>query len=356
MNIGDIVERDTGSAEPPQPKNKNPKPRKSLFSQKSTQRPAAKPRQIAKQAPLNDAEKIHLENIKHLASMSQQDVVAEKEELINSVDPQVLASLLRRAELKESQAVSEAPPPHAASNLSDTNEPKDKPQTPMPEDHATPDSNEQKQPHSDEKLPERTYGPEDAPLVPPNNLEHPQRNPQKHLAPHFPPPPEELKEYFSDLPVETDKLAWMRPIDEVDEAEYNAEMVSIAPSELRFDFRGDLITPRMSRYIRTDEGLHHHGDAPSAAGYTLAELAHLGRSSNPAQRSLALRTAGRVLHKLRVGKFNKSTDLQGGLEAIVDQTRILDSINEAVADRNLTVRTVATEAAWLAQAEHSLKQ
>lgn len=337
MNVGDIVEHETRSAEPPQPKEPVMKPRKSLFARKSARRQPAKP----PQPPLSDAEKIHLDNVKRLASMSPQDIASEKDELISNVDPKILASLLRRAELRESSHVQDPP----ASSTPVAVHPS--------EMHTETYNRNIGEASSDQAAAMSGYGPEDPPPVPPNELEHPQRNPQSHLAPHFPPPPEELKKYFSELPVETEKLAWMRPIDDADEAEYNPEMISLAPSELRFDFRGDLITPRMSRLISTDQGLHHHGDAPSAAGYTLAELAHLSRSSNPSQRSLALRTAGRVLHKLRVGKFNKSTDLQGGLETLVDQTRVLDSIMEATSDRNLTVRTVATEAAWLAQAEPS---
>lgn len=170
--------------------------------------------------------------------------------------------------------------------------------------------------------------------------------PDAHV--HFPPPPEELRKYFPDLPVETDKLAWMQPISETEQYEYSAEMASVRPSELRFDFHGNLLTPRQSQQIPTSAGLHHHGDAPAAAGYTLPELGRLARSAHPAQRSMAIQTAGRVLHKLRKRQFAKSSDLQEGLEALVRETRLLDTLMEQSHARSLTVRALAIEALWLA--------
>ena len=50
-------------------------------------------------------------------------------------------------------------------------------------------------------------------------------------------------------------------------------------------------------------GLHHHGAAPEDAGYTIGELAHLARSTVPAQRCVAFQTLGRVLYRLGRGEF-----------------------------------------------------
>ncbi|KAJ4292965.1 hypothetical protein N0V88_005629 [Collariella sp. IMI 366227] len=70
---------------------------------------------------------------------------------------------------------------------------------------------------------------------------------------------------------------------------------SLPVSALRFDFRGALLPPRLSRAVPVTKGLHHHGEAPEAAGYTIPELARLARSAVPAQRCLAYQTLGRML-------------------------------------------------------------
>lgn len=57
----------------------------------------------------------------------------------------------------------------------------------------------------------------------------------------------------------------------------------------RFDFEGRLVSMESGARIGMHEGLHHHGDQPAAAGYTLAELMRLSRSTVPAQRVQALR-------------------------------------------------------------------
>ena len=58
------------------------------------------------------------------------------------------------------------------------------------------------------------------------------------------------------------------------------------PEDLRFDFDGRLVEP--GRAVDVTEGLHHHGEAPDAAGYTVPELARLCRSAFPGQRILAM--------------------------------------------------------------------
>ena len=65
--------------------------------------------------------------------------------------------------------------------------------------------------------------------------------------------------------------------------------------DVRFDLSGVLIDAARAETIGVHEGLHHHGDAPVAPGYTLAELSHLCRSTVPAQRSQALLTLAGVL-------------------------------------------------------------
>lgn len=58
----------------------------------------------------------------------------------------------------------------------------------------------------------------------------------------------------------------------------------------RFDFEGRLVQPGAD--IAQHAGLHHHGESPQAAGYTLKELFLLARSSVAAQRAIALKVQG----------------------------------------------------------------
>lgn len=301
------------------------------------------------QPDMSDAEKIHLQSIRKLQSMSEEEITKEREQLFKTLDPAVLQSLLRRAEIKEAEMKGSADfdnppvrevtgvkaPPHGS-----TVEWFPDGVTPNPE--TANEGVERTEQIKDSELSEKTLKKESGKSV------HFDSDEVEEAHTHFPPPPEELKKYFPDLPVETDKLAWMQPISSVEEDEYSAEMTSVKPSELRFDFKGNLLTPRQSQLVPTSAGLHHHGDAPAAAGYTLPELGRLARSSHPAQRSIAIQTSGRILHKLFRKQFAKSSDLQEGLEALVRETRILDTLIESSSDRNLTVRTLAIEALWLA--------
>jgi hypothetical protein len=52
---------------------------------------------------------------------------------------------------------------------------------------------------------------------------------------------------------------------------------------------------RLILSIALGVGLHHHGQSPDKAGYTIRELARLSRSTVPSQRTIALQSLGAVL-------------------------------------------------------------
>lgn len=108
--------------------------------------------------------------------------------------------------------------------------------------------------------------------------------------------------YFPTLASDPAKLAWMTP-SPTPPAYLDPSTRSLPVSDLRFSFTGALLAPSASARIPVTAGLHHHGDAPDAAGYTLPELAHLSRSAFPAQRCVAFLTLGRVLFRLGRGEF-----------------------------------------------------
>lgn len=166
------------------------------------------------------------------------------------------------------------------------------------------------------------------------------------------------QKYFPSLPADPSKLAWMAPLPTAGspadlESPYHPAQSSVSASAVRFDFRGALVPPRAARAIPVTKGLHHHGEAPEAAGYTIPELARLARSAVPGQRCVAYQTLGRILYRLGAGQFGRPGDpLADGLWALCVEGAVLRSLrDEASLDdgpgRHRSARAFAVEAVWL---------
>ncbi len=170
--------------------------------------------------------------------------------------------------------------------------------------------------------------------------------------------------FFPNLPSDPSKLAWMAPIPTPHstadrESPYYPGQSSLPVSALRFDFRGVLIPPRLSRQIPVSKGLHHHGEAPEAAGYTIPELGRLARSAVPGQRCIAFQTLGRMLYRLGKGEWGigeggrvgEEDDLAFGLWRCFLETRVMDSLHEAASVEDgaghMASKAYAVEALWL---------
>jgi hypothetical protein len=134
----------------------------------------------------------------------------------------------------------------------------------------------------------------------------------------------------------------MTPATEAENAAYDPASANLDPKDIRFDFKGRIIPPSQSARIPTDVGLHHHGDAPSAAGYTIAELGILSRSAFPAQRSIAMQTAGRILFRLGKGEFGNENLVQAEGD-VGEKGMLAKGLWEAV-EENRLVETITTEA------------
>ncbi|ANB11409.1 Rba50p [Sugiyamaella lignohabitans] len=356
---------------------------------------------LSKGSELSEREKIHLENIEKMASMNADEIEREREELLRNMDPGILQALLRRAEAAEikqpkewddgsdskeakssqEQAIGKDRASATAGSSSSSKNPKDhssesqqkssRPQPTIESEQENPDTYEKPKSQSKprtvrfeqpaEREPEIHVDEDGNEYILEEDDDEDDATQQPGIDLHFPKPPTVPEEtesdfldemhikYFPDLEVEQDKLAWMRPVsEEEDMKEYSEYQDSLAPSELRFDFVGKLITPRQSRQISTDLGLHHHGDAPLAAGYTIAELAHLSRSTNYSQRCIAIRTLGRILYRL--GKLQYGKEISSGLYGLVEHARVNETLIEAADEnrtRSVAVRAYATEALWL---------
>ncbi|KAL7414450.1 hypothetical protein BDY24DRAFT_369638 [Mrakia frigida] len=104
--------------------------------------------------------------------------------------------------------------------------------------------------------------------------------------------PESIRSrYFStDTSFSPSKLEWMQP-----SSSSSPPAPSPALNEIRYSLEGLPISSDLSETLPTHLGLHHHGDSPSHAGYTLAEVVHLSLSTSPAQRSGMLGVLAKIV-------------------------------------------------------------
>lgn len=301
---------------------------------------------------LSDRQRISDENEQRIASMSQEEIEEERKELLNGLSPGLIERLLKKSTLD-----------HGAVHGSFKDEPVDNnPQLPQPIQGDGSIASTRKVAFKNT--------PDDAPPRPPpttvNVLDEDSLPPPTTV--HFPRPPTTRDDldldpsspefftqlhtkYFPDLPSDPSKLAWMNPPTTDEDAAYHPANTDLPASALRFDFRGDLLPPRKSRELPANLGLHHHADAPNAAGYTVPELARLARSAFPTQRCMAMQTLGRILYKLGMGIYGVE-DITQGLWRCMAEGRVVAGLEDAALGKqggHLSVKAYATDALWLWQ-------
>jgi hypothetical protein len=407
--VGDILERESPTANPPVapslktnvngfPAHKKRTPRVSAFKQqraakeqqaaaaaKSTSQDAPKARSVRFDAT-NEKQSIDDENTKRLAEMSTEEIEQERQELMQSLSPALIQKLMARSNIDEGSNERDLYPVEpAAPPTTDTTEEAPKPKTPntkkvsfaapSPEDKAAARPSE----------PVTTVSSTSTPATP--SASDPVQD-----SIHFPTPlqPPDLdpndpnflsalhEKYFPNLAYDPSSLSWMSPIDPSDTSSpYHPSQTGLNAHELRFDFKGTLLAPSVARSIPSDRGLHHHADAPEAAGYTIPELAVLSRSAVAAQRCMAYQTLGRILYRLGRGEYGVEKarqDVQGpvqvakdpgveeenddeedvgsamaaGLWGCIEEGRVVETLTEEANKTrgHLTARTFAQEALW----------
>ena len=383
--VGDIKERMVSSPiKPPSPPrlrssvNGFPRHKDRISNSKVKERNEAKPMaglgKLTQTLPMaakgdhgpyamSDGYFIDEENKQKLANMSEQEIEETRSELIKGLSPSLIKRLLERANIDEENS----------DTVRDTSSVTTKNHDLFlvsPEMKATKNLRSlPTKPLYDKQRPS-TYDAEGAPLNLPSYL-HPAISFPSSLAQppniHFPRPskapeldpsdPDFLSAlhstYFPTLPADPSATSWMTSLDAKAEEEsaYSIRNETFPPSAVRFDFQGHLLPPLLSSQIPTTKGLHHHANAPFSAGYTISELAHLARSSYPAQRCAAYQTIGRILYRLGRGDFGpEGEDLCEGLWQLMDQGKAVDQLVEAAADEhkgNKSVWATATDAVWL---------
>ncbi|XP_065833777.1 RNA polymerase II-associated protein 1-like isoform X2 [Oscarella lobularis] len=121
--------------------------------------------------------------------------------------------------------------------------------------------------------------------------------------------------------LEPAKLEWIQTL---------STSSSLPPShqstQVRFDFNGSIVPKDAD--VATREGLHHHGENPEAAGYTLSELFQMARSNVIQQRVLSLRVLARILtQRIDVEDYDEVTSfLANGALPLLTRWALDDSV------------------------------
>ena len=159
--------------------------------------------------------------------------------------------------------------------------------------------------------------------------------------------------YFPTLTHTPSTLSWLdqsTPSTEPVSHSYSPDLTSYPVSSLRFNFAGSLIPPSTALSIPVTQGLHHHGNAPESAGYTIPEFTLLARSTLPSQRCIAYQTIGRMLYRLGRGDFGQSgSELNEALWSEIEDERVIEVIMKEANSQggHASAKAYATEALWL---------
>lgn len=406
--IGEIVERKPAQANAPVIENASkltgfPKLEKIDFrAKKSRFRSTAKkaPKVVEPEPEVSEAQRIHQENMDKISLLTIDEISAEKEELLASLDPKLLQTLLQRTEARQNSDSAHSHHVHAEGHDGWIGGGRDGSSMPKLDDADVKralgvktvqfaEEDNKIFPATEETVIESNVaeaGDEDDDEIAPEGYQIIEEEPApQEFNVHFPKPKtatedpdldlndpkffDQLHEkYFPDFPKETSKLAWMTT--PMPKRKIN---VYESISDMRFDFKGNLVElDDKSQDVPTYMGLHHHSDNPQLAGYTIPELVHFSRSVVPTQRCLGIQVLGRILHKLGLHKYNiipmsandqeddnsefaeEVKEFRNQFEDLVwdllDQVRAIDSITEASDEtktKNLSVRNYALEALWL---------
>ncbi|CZS95106.1 related to Plasmodium yoelii rhoptry protein [Rhynchosporium agropyri] len=321
------------------------------------------------------------ENRRRLAAMSAEEIEEERNELVAGLNPALLEMLLKRSNLDEGRGDTgiEPPPATTKENAKAVSETAQEDRSQEIRSKEVADSVPAPKPAGKRIDPAKSVRFEDDDNEPssPINLQsassaQPDPLPEGiHPSMHFPTAPtvpdldpadpsflENLHaKYFPNLPAEPSKLAWMAPIPTHgsiadQESPYYPSSQGLSASAFRFDFRGGLLPPRIARAVPITKGLHHHGEAPEAAGYTVPELARLARSAFPAQRCMAFQTLGRLLYRLGRGEWGgPDSEITKGLWQCVEGGKVMTTLEEAAgaSGGHQGSKVYAVEAIWLWQ-------
>lgn len=296
-----------------------------------------------------ERQQIDAENRRKIAEMSAGDIEDARAELMANLNPALIEKLLKRSTVND-DALNPADNRRQYSGESATftfTQSKGQRRSGRPELSDLPEPELIRPQSSIEPFPR------DSNLARPSiHFPTPPRSTSEYvpLDPSSPDFLEDLhKHYFPNTPHDPGNLAWLNdPTDsEIATSAYHPSQSALPISQIRFSFRGTIIPPKESLNIPVTRGLHHHGLDPASAGYTIPELALLGRSTFPTQRCLSFQLLGRLLYRLGRGEFG--AELTDGLWGVVEKERVVELLMQEASGRSghKSAQTYATEALWL---------
>ncbi|KGL77894.1 RNA polymerase II-associated protein 1, partial [Tinamus guttatus] len=216
-----------------------------------------------------EVQAIHKENLKKLQSMSQEEILQERERLLAQLDSNLVAFLKSRRGGNEDQ--------QKKGLKKEQNRPEESLETvPMAQDSVGVSPSLQRSDMEESLMKEE--------------------NTKVEITEILPVKPK--KEWIHMDNVEFEKLEWMKDLPPPRQKKTKKGM------QARFSLKGELIPADAD--LPTHLGLHHHGEEAERAGYTLQELFHLSRSQVIQQRTLALQILGRIVQKSKAGEFASS--------------------------------------------------
>lgn len=100
----------------------------------------------------------------------------------------------------------------------------------------------------------------------------------------------------------------------------------------RFDLTGNVLTAEQIQSLPTHKGLHHHGTSPASAGYTLADLLVLTRSTVLSQRIVALRVLTALI-SLHAEHVTEPMLRSGGMKLVFAPLPAADTFHSAITNQ-----------------------
>ncbi|XP_066248015.1 RNA polymerase II-associated protein 1 isoform X2 [Euwallacea similis] len=196
----------------------------------------------------NDRHQIHLDNLKTLNAMSEDEILSERNRLLNTLDPALIQFLKSQRSKNTSEFETR--------------------------NRTIKEQNEAAQTVNIEQL-----------EAPKEVLSKPDASGWLH---------------FNKF--EASKLAWMKDVTV-------PKLKNCEGFEARFDFEGYLLPYSVAQINEVNRHLYHHGDEPERPGYSLQELLLLSRSNISQQRIVALNTLANILSVDQTGIYEQVIDI-----------------------------------------------
>ncbi|XP_076033905.1 RNA polymerase II-associated protein 1 isoform X2 [Oratosquilla oratoria] len=246
-----------------------------------------------------EASMIHKENVAKLSSMSHEDILKERDALMNQLSPEKIQFI---QSLRKKKVTLNVPPESEAQVTSDvtmeettgkgeaSSSTLDKGEAmeisdPNPETESSAES----QPESQRKFGRK------------KSVSFAEDIEVMEIESILPISPIEAKKWVNMDKVELEKLKWLSDIPSPKPLKSNEGFVA------RFNFEGDLLP--YDAQVSVKQGLHHHGEEPGRAGYTLDELFILMRSSVVQQRHVGTRTIANIIRNAKEGLYDGCLDV-----------------------------------------------